>query len=249
MSRHLRFFAQVELPSGEAVLAHCANPGRMEGLVLPGARVWLSDHNDAKRKLRYTLELVERDGHLIGANTLVPNRFVAALLERRLLPAYRDATGFRAEVRCGEGHRVDFLIAAPGGPELLEVKNCHLVHPDLCGYFPDSVSKRATAHLELLRSVVRSGGAASVLFVVQHPAAASVRPSDVHDPAFAAAARSVARDGVKLRAVRARPSLDGLHFDQEIPVDLEPYATAPIARWRAELAETSGSQRTLPRPA
>jgi sugar fermentation stimulation protein A len=60
VSRHQRFLALVELEGGERVVAHCVNPGRMEGLVIAGARVWLTRSDDPKRKLRYTLELVER---------------------------------------------------------------------------------------------------------------------------------------------------------------------------------------------
>ena len=55
VQRYKRFLADVILDSGEAVTAHCANPGSMLGLNAPGNRVWLSRSADPKRKL-VTLE-------------------------------------------------------------------------------------------------------------------------------------------------------------------------------------------------
>jgi sugar fermentation stimulation protein A len=246
VSRHQRFLALVELAGGERVVAHCVNPGRMEGLVIAGARVWLTQNDDPKRKLRYTLELVEREGRLVGANTNVPNRFVGELLAQRLMPAFADLTSFKAEVKYGEGHRVDFLLQFPEGPHFLEVKNCHLAHPDGRGYFPDSVSERASSHLETLQEQLASGARASVLFVVQDAIVTALRPSDTHDPVFAETARRVAKAGVAFHAVRAIPTLDGLLFDEEIPVDLTPYDTTPMQRWKTELDATSGWKRSAP---
>lgn len=246
VSRHQRFLALVELASGERALAHCVNPGRMEGLVIAGARVWLTRNDDPKRKLRYTLEIIERDGRLVGADTNVPNRFVAGLLAARALPAYADLASFRAEVKYGDGHRVDFLLETTRGPHYLEVKNCHLVHPDKLGYFPDSVSERASSHLETLAEQVRAGFEASVLFVVQDPLATGLRPSDVHDPVFAETARRVSASGVAFRAVRAIPTLEGLLFDEEIPVDLTPYPKMAVLAWKKGLDATSGWTASAP---
>ena len=89
VQRYDRFVADVEL-DGTVVKTHCVNPGRMEGLVRPGAPVWISPAPEgSKRKLRWTLELMELEGRYVGANTVVPNRIAEALVRSRLIPGLK----------------------------------------------------------------------------------------------------------------------------------------------------------------
>ena len=92
-----------------------------------------------------------------------------------------------------------------------------------------------------------AGDRAVVIFLVQRGDASGVRPSDVHDPVFAATARKVAALGVEFRAFALVPEFvpagdprpgaasAELRLLGEIPVDLSPYPTAPVAAFRTEL--------------
>lgn len=243
LARYERFLARVRLDDGRTVQAHCVNPGRMEGMVVPGARVWLSEAPNPERALRFTWELVELDGRLVGANTALPNALVRAVLEQRLVTGFEDVTRVVPEQRFGRGHRADFRLDTRRGTHWVEVKNCHLVYPDGLGYFPDSASDRATRHVEALTRRVQRGDRATVLFTLQRDDAGGLRPSVLHAPDFARAVRRAARLGVAFRALRFLPTLEGLSLLDEVPVDVERYDATPLASWSRAFDDTSGWRR------
>lgn len=252
----------MELDSGDVVTAHCVNTGPMEGLPKPGIRVWLSRSDNPARKLAYTWEMAELEGRVWGVNTMMPNRLVSHLLRGKRLPWLSHWHCFRSEKNYGERSRVDFWLCdyEDGEPDLagltparinklmdarepvrqhfLEVKNCHLVYPDQIAYFPDCVSERATSHLRELKSSVGSMPAATaeVLFVIQVSGAQGLRPSDMHDPAFAAAARDCAAHGIRFSAIGVAQTEDQMTVYGPLPVDLDPYDLSPMEQWRMENA-------------
>ncbi|MBX7246764.1 MAG: DNA/RNA nuclease SfsA [Candidatus Sumerlaeaceae bacterium] len=234
IQRYKRFMADVKLDTGETVTAHCVNTGAMEGLTRPGTRVWLSRADNPARKLQFTWELAEVWGGILGVNTSLPNRVVGELLKERALSGLTRWQELRPEKVYGERSRVDFWMRIAGREHYLEVKNCHLVYPDARAYFPDCVSERAAGHLRELAAVLSKGASAEVLFFVQIPGVKAVRPSDVHDPAFAAAAREAATAGVKFTALEVRHTPDRIVVERKLPVDLKPYSTEPVAGWRTE---------------
>lgn len=238
--RYNRFLADVELLNGKKVIAHCVNTGRMEGLVVPGARVWLSESDNPKRKLRYTWELIELEGVMIGANTVIPNTIVRHLLQQRLIPGMKNWLEMKPEYRINEKSRADFWLQEKKLQHYIEVKNCHLVYPDKRGYFPDSVSVRASKHLNELIELVHKGHKTTVIFIAQRADTKALRPSDLHDPTFAENARRAKAEGVNFRAFQIRPTIEGLIVVKSIPVDLKPYSLEKISAWKETMNHQSG---------
>jgi sugar fermentation stimulation protein A len=245
--RYERFVAEIRL-GRRLVRAHCVNPGRMEGLVRPGARVWLSEARPG-RALRYTWELLDLDGVLVGVNTVLPNRLVRAALEAGLVTGLAGVERVVPEQPFGRGHRVDLVVHRSGERALVEVKNCHLVYADGRGYFPDSRSERAVAHAEALGRQARRGVSCHVVFTLQRADALGLRPSPLHAPDFVRALRGAARAGVRLHALRLLPSLGGIDFGAEVPVELDGWDLEQVARWSAALDGASGWVRRDGKPA
>jgi len=170
--RYKRFLADVELANGESVTAHCANPGAMLGLTEPGSRVWLSESNNPKRKLKYSWELIEidigRGPVLVGINTGHPNAMVADAIQNNLIPELTGYDDLRREVKYGANSRIDILLEAPNKPPCyVEVKNVHLMRTPGLAEFPDSVTARGAKHMHELANVVENGSRAVLVFVVQ----------------------------------------------------------------------------------
>ena len=73
IKRYKRFFVDVKI-NGNSITAHCPNTGSMEGLLTEGNKVWISKSNNPKRKLKYTLQIIESNGSKVGVNTHLTNK-------------------------------------------------------------------------------------------------------------------------------------------------------------------------------
>jgi sugar fermentation stimulation protein A len=221
IKRYKRFLADVALDEGGEVTAHCPNPGSMMGLKDPGLRCWVSAHDDPRRKLKYTLELVEADGALVAMNTQNPNRIAEdAITAGRIAPLAGYAS-LRREVKYGENSRIDLLLEDPARPPAwVEVKNCHLMRTPGLAEFPDSVTTRGAKHLGELIKRVEAGDRAVQLFIVQRPDCTRLSPARDLDPAYGQALETAAKAGVEILAYGCRIDLTGVELDAPMEVVL-----------------------------
>jgi sugar fermentation stimulation protein A len=218
VQRYKRFFADVALDDGREVIAHCPNPGAMLGLNTPGLPVWVSPAEGAKRKLAWTLELVEADGGLVGINTLHPNRLTAEALAADAIPQLAGYALHRREVKMGEASRVDFVLEDPARPRCwLEVKNCHLRREGALAEFPDCVAARSARHLRELSARVAEGDRAVQLFVIQRMDCDRFAACADLDPVYAAALAAAAGAGVEVLAYACDISTNAIAISRPIP--------------------------------
>ena len=89
--------------------------------------------------------------------------------------------------------------------------------------FPDAPTERGVKHLRGLTRAVEQGYRAAVFFVVQMKGPKSFSPNDATHPAFGAALREAAGNGVGVYAYDCLVTPDGLTLDAPVPVDLSPW--------------------------
>jgi len=86
IKRYKRFFVDVKI-GNNTVTAHCPNTGSMLGLLNKGNKVWLSKSDNPKRKLKYTLQIIEDKKSKIGINTHLTNKIVFDALKKGIFGA------------------------------------------------------------------------------------------------------------------------------------------------------------------
>ena len=222
--RYKRFLSDIELQSGETVVAHCANPGSMMGLAVPGSEVWLSPNTNPKAKLDWRWELVRTgEGHLVCINTAHPNRIAEEAIGAGAIPELAGYGSLRREVKYGAASRIDILLEDPRRPPCyVEIKSVSLRRPDgahpSAAEFPDAVTKRGAKHLMELAEVAENGGRAVMLYLVQRGDCDRFRVAADIDPGYAAAMAEARGRGVEALCRQCEISPEGIMIGGALPV-------------------------------
>jgi sugar fermentation stimulation protein A len=220
LKRYKRFLADVKLENGETVTAHCPNTGRMAGCSEPGRRVYLSVHDNPRRKYKYTWELIDMPTSLVGVNTLVPNRLVGQSIEQQRIPELARYGEVKREVRIGEHSRIDLLLTGSSGKHCyIEIKNCTLVN-DGVAQFPDAVTARGLRHIIEMEKLAKAGHRCIMFYFIQRMDARIFRPADHIDPDYGARLRQAIEKGIEILAYDVRISIQGIELNNNIPCEL-----------------------------
>jgi len=162
IKRYKRFFTDIEV-NNKTLTAHCPNTGSMMGLLDKGNDVWITKHNDPKRKLKFTLEMIKVKKRIIGVNTHRANRIVEHGLNNKLIAEFKSIKNIKAEFKYSDDTRFDFLC----DKKILEVKNVTLLRDNNIAEFPDAVTSRGSKHLKMLINSIKNGYKPYVLFLTQ----------------------------------------------------------------------------------
>ena len=121
IKRYKRFFTDIKA-NNSIVTAHCPNTGSMMGLLNEGNNVWITKNDDPKRKLKFTLEIIESKKRLIGVNTHRANKIVHHGLINKLIEEFKTVKNIKPEFKFSTDTRFDFLC----DKKIIEVKNVTL---------------------------------------------------------------------------------------------------------------------------
>ena len=211
--RYKRFFTDIEV-NNKTVVAHCPNTGSMMGLLDQGNEAWISEHNDPKRKLKFTLEMIKVKKRIIGVNTHRANRIVEHALENKLIKEFSAIKNIRAEFKYSDDTRFDFLC----DKKILEVKNTTLMREDDIAEFPDAVTSRGTKHLQKLKESIKKGYKPYVLFLTQIQGINNFRIAKEIDPKYFEGYIEARKAGVKFLAYRCTLNSKQIKIEKKIKI-------------------------------
>jgi sugar fermentation stimulation protein A len=201
--RYKRFLADVKLPDGSVLTAHCPNSGSMLGCAGDGWPVQLSISDNPKRKYPHTLEMVHNGSCWIGINTQRANPVVEESIRDGSIEELRGFDVLTREVKLGEKSRIDFAMDSGGRRTWIEVKNVTMVNDEGRFAFPDAITSRGAKHLRELTAAVESGDRAVMLYLIQRSDGEGFTTADDIDPTYGEELRRAVTHGVELLAYRA----------------------------------------------
>jgi sugar fermentation stimulation protein A len=109
IKRYKRFFVDIKLNKSN-VTAHCPNTGSMKGLLEEGNDVYVLKHDDPKRKLKYSLEIIKAQNNLVGVNTHLANKIVSHGLTNNLIKELKNNDSIKPEVFLIKKQDLTFLL-------------------------------------------------------------------------------------------------------------------------------------------
>ena len=213
--RYKRFLADVQLDTGEVIVAHCTNSGSMKTCLEEGAPVYLTPVNDPKRKTKFTWELIYINNGWIGINTSVPNKLAYEWVKSGIIDKLSGYTTVKREVKFGDS-RFDIYAENQREQCFVEVKNVTMKVGSFAR-FPDAVTTRGLKHLETLLKVKQSGIRAVMLYVIQRMDVDYFGPARDIDPEYAKALLKVHQQGVEIIPVQVKVSPEKIEYWRELP--------------------------------
>ncbi len=215
VKRYKRFFIDIKIKN-KIVTAHCPNSGSMMGLLDKDNKVWITEAINKKRKLKYTLQIIEENGSMVGVNTHLTNKIVNDALQKKFITDFSKTVKIKSEQIFGEHTRFDFFLEEKNKKTFLEVKNVTLKRRSKIAEFPDSITARGTKHLNELINATKKGFEAYLLFVIQRNDCNKFKIADDIDPVYAKTLIKAVESNVKILCYDCKFSSKGIKLNKKI---------------------------------
>ena len=220
VKRYKRFFADIKIKN-QTITAHCPNTGSMFGLLNSGNKVWVSKSNNPKRKLKYTLEIIEKNETKVGINTHSTNKIVYHALTNNLIKEFKDIKKIKPETKFGANTRFDFLILNNKDNIFIEVKNVTLSRKKGIAEFPDAVTTRGLKHINELIKAKRKGYKIFIFFLIQRDDCNSFSIAKDIDPNYAKALSKAIKNKLNILCYDCKFSSKGIKLNNKIKLNIK----------------------------
>jgi sugar fermentation stimulation protein A len=197
VKRYKRFFVDI-LHKNKKITAHCPNSGSMLGLLNKDNNVWFSISDNKKRKLKYTLEIMEQEKNLVGVNTHLTNKIVKEALLEKKISELSNVSSIKPEAVFDKNTRFDFLLENYNKKIFLEVKNVTLSRNKNLAEFPDAKTERGKKHLLKLVEAQKKGFDSYMIYLVQRNDCKNFKIAHDIDPEYKKAYDYAKKNKVKM---------------------------------------------------
>ena len=215
IKRYKRFFVDIKL-GNKIVTAHCPNTGSMFGLLQKNNKVWLTKSDNPKRKLKYTLQIIEDQSSKVGINTHITNKIALEALNNSIIKNFKNLETIKTEVNFGSNTRFDFLIIEGKKKSFIEVKNVTLSRKKGVAEFPDAVTSRGFKHIEELLKASQKGYEIYLLYVIQRDDCNQFELAKDLDPKYCELLIKAVKKNLNILCYDCKFSTKGIKLNQKI---------------------------------
>ena len=219
IKRYKRFFVDVKI-NNEIITAHCPNTGSMYGLLKAGNKVWVSKSNNPKRKLKYTLEIIEDNKSKVGVNTHFANKIVLNALRDKLIKEFKNISMIKPETKFGKNSRFDFLIINKKNKIFIEVKNVTLSRKKGLAEFPDSITTRGLKHINELVKASKKNYKIFILYLIQRNDCMTFSIAKDIDSKYAKALEKAVKNNLNILCYDCKFSPKGIKLNKKIKINI-----------------------------
>ena len=215
LKRYKRFFVDIKI-NNRIVTAHCPNTGSMQGLLKKGNKVWLSKSNNPKRKLKYTLEIIEVKKSKVGVNTHSANKIIYHSLKNKVIKEFKNFLEIKPETKFGTNTRFDFLLLNKKDKVFIEVKNVTLSREKGHAEFPDAVTTRGLKHIGELIKASKRNYKIYIIYLIQRDDCNSFAIAKDIDPDYANALSKAVKKKLNVLCYDCKFSSKGIKLNNII---------------------------------
>ncbi|MDD3055634.1 MAG: DNA/RNA nuclease SfsA [Aliarcobacter sp.] len=215
LKRYKRFLADIILENKEIITAHVPNSGAMTSCIEENCDVWLTFHDNPKRKLKYTLELTLINENLICTNTGVANKIAIEAIKNGTIKELQNYSSLKPEQKYGQNSRIDILLENENEKCYVEVKSVSLKIDDYLA-FPDAVTSRGTKHLNELYEMTLQGHRAVMLYIIQRTNNLPFRLACEIDEKYCKLFNEVTKKGVEVLVYQSNIDYENIYIDKKI---------------------------------
>lgn len=217
LKRYKRFLVDIYYKNKVQTI-HCPNSGSMIGLLKEGNRVLFSESKNPKRKLKYTLEMIEINKKWVGVNTFSANKIILEAISQNKLKIFSNCNLIKPEAMYKKGTRFDFYLEVNNKKIFIEVKNVTLSRKSLIAEFPDAITERGSKHLQHLIEAKKKGYVCYMIYLIQRSDCNYFKIADDLDPQYKKMYKKAVNSEIKFLCYDCKLTTEKIEINKAVKI-------------------------------